>query len=228
MEEHYDDKEFLVNAGLLTAAIKTLKPFMSKEETRYYLNGIFFEITNNDECLNMVATDGHKLCVLQVEIDPADYFEGELAAIVPAKALDTILIMIKGMEPDYPLSLRFDSDGKRLWLDACDEKGEFKCVDAEYPKYRMVIPSFKPEFVIGLGKSQANEAMKALSTAKEKEGMLWELKDGQSPLTMREEGKTVVVMPMRVTLPGETPAAPKPKNFDPNQTDIEEHLAEGA
>lgn len=221
------EKEFLINAGELSAAIKRLKPFMSKEETRYYLNGIYFELLEGSDDINLVATDGHKLGVLTEHVDRLEGFDGEIKAIIPAKGLDTMLAMLKGVKEDWPITLRFSDDGRLVLIDTPDEKGEFKLIDGTYPDYRKVIPSDPANFTIGLAKAQAKEAMKALAGHKEKEGMRWELTDDGSPLTLRSEKETVVVMPMRISLPGER-LEEKPRKKDPNQSDLEDHLGDAA
>lgn len=199
------EKEFLINAGPLASSIKALYPFISDEETRYYLNGIFFELEEKNDTLNMVATDGIKLCVLNVPVDRQELFDyGELKVIVPTKALDTILAMLKGVGKDCPVAIRFNEVETKMFIDTPDEKGEFKLIEAEYPEYRKVIPTTKPKFTIGFGKVQAKEALKALASHDEKEGLQWEMVDDKAPMVIRGTGKLVVVMPMRVSIPGET------------------------
>lgn len=215
-------KEFLINAGPLVGAIKTLKPFVSDESTRPYLCGVFFELEDDSDTLNMVATDGAKLCVLNEKVDRADlFYTGALSAIVPEKALDTILVMLKGVQGDCPISVRFDDSGARtkLHIDTPDEKGEFKCIDGHYPEYRKVIPTKKAKFIIGLAKAQATECMKAVAAAGG-DGLQWEMVDEHSALRMRGENKLVIVMPMRVTLPGEPSAAPSEPEAE--QQDMED------
>src|SRR5574343_1197036 len=200
------EKEFLINAGPLAAAIKTLKPFISTEETRYYLNGIFFELEPDSDVLNLVATDGLKLCVLNEDIDRQELFDDNegLKVIVPTKALDTMLAMLKGVGGTCPIALRFDEDRSTMYVDTPDEKGEFKLIEGDYPEYRKVIPTKKPKFTIGLAKSQAKEALKAAVAAHSGEDALqWRMTDEISPIVLAGDKKLVVVMPTRVSIPGE-------------------------
>lgn len=198
------EKEFLINANQLLSCIKALKPFISTEDTRYYLNGIFFELEAKSDTLNMVATDGIKLCVLNVDVDRQELFDhGELKVIVPTAALDTMLVMLKGMG-DMPIALRFNETETRMHVDTPDTKADFPLIEGDYPEYRKVIPKAKPEFIIGFGKAQAKEALKALATHSDpKDGLQWEMTDEKSPLVIRARNKLMVVMPMRVSLPGE-------------------------
>ena len=50
------------NFSQFASDLALVAPAMLKEETRYYLNGIFFEFPKNEgESINLVATDGHRL-----------------------------------------------------------------------------------------------------------------------------------------------------------------------
>lgn len=190
-------REFLISPSDLENAIKTLQPFISKEETRFYLNGIFFEWKNGDERINLVATDGHKLCVMQLAIDPEEGLQGDIACIVPTDALKTILLMLKGVKILPHITMKIEDTNLKCSLDCMDQKAEFKCYDATFPDYRRVIPDVKPSFSIGLSKEQATEAVKAVSKHKGGEPMEWQLTDANSPIKLVGNDKIVVIMPMR-------------------------------
>lgn len=191
-------REFLINADVLESSIKALQPFCSKEETRYYLCGIFFEWNPADDFIHMVATDGHKLCQIKCDIDPAEDATGKISAIVPTQALKTALQMLKSMgNKEIPVTLRFSENNLNLHIDCYDQKADFKCIDGSYPDYRRVIPTEKPKFSIGLAKEQAAEALKAVKSHKSKEPLEWKMIDASSPLMLQGENKIVVVMPCR-------------------------------
>lgn len=208
------EKEFLISAGKLTSVIKQLKPFISEDEARYYLGGIHLELEAGSDKANMVATDGIKLCVLEVQVDRQELFDyGELKVIIPDKALDTILVMLKGVQPEFPVALRFNEAESHMFVDAGDEKGDFRLIDGDYPDYKKVIPTEKPKFKIGFSKVQAREVLKAISShpGTGKYGLQWEMVDANSPTRIRSEGKLVVVMPMHVSIPGENIPDLKPE-----------------
>ena len=53
---------FELPARMLAELIDRTRFAISTEETRYYLNGIFFHVTDEDEpVLKAAATDGHRL-----------------------------------------------------------------------------------------------------------------------------------------------------------------------
>ena len=53
--------------SLLLKLIEKTRFAVSNEETRYFLNGIYFQKKNvdNSECLCLVATDGHRLAKIE-------------------------------------------------------------------------------------------------------------------------------------------------------------------
>ena len=60
---------FEIPARTLAQLIDATRFAISTEETRYYLNGIYFHIqtTEDSSMLTAVATDGHRLARMQVE-----------------------------------------------------------------------------------------------------------------------------------------------------------------
>lgn len=190
--------EFLVHKQPLESALKQLQPFMSKDETRYYLGGIHFAWSEGEEDLTLAATDGHKLCVLKLEAEPCDDNTGTLSAIVPAAAVKTLLEILKSAgNPEMPLTIKFNETGSRMWIDTIDQKAEFKLIDGTFPDYDRVIPKQEPNFRIGLRKEQAREALRAVAKHKAKEDMEWLFIDAASPLKLVGNRKVVVVMPTR-------------------------------
>lgn len=191
-------REFIIDKTPLDTAIKSLQPFISKEDTRYYLCGIFFEWKNGDDKINMVATDGHKLCVLQVDMIPSADTEGDIAAIVPTSALKTILQILKAIGNDkMPVTLKFDDNNLKLWIETPNQKAELQLIDGNFLDYRRVVPTEKATFTIGLQKAQATEAMKAMRAHKGKEAMEWQMTDANRPLKLVGQDKLVIVMPTR-------------------------------
>ena len=57
------DCEFSINSNIFLQLIEKTKFAISNEETRYFLNGIYFhkKNLNNKDYLSLVATDGHRL-----------------------------------------------------------------------------------------------------------------------------------------------------------------------
>ncbi|WP_306252486.1 DNA polymerase III subunit beta [Parvularcula sp. IMCC14364] len=109
---------------------------MSQEETRYYLNGVYFHaVTEGGRALRAVATDGHRLARLDSPLpDGAESIPG---VIIPRKAV---------------LELRrlLDDAGEQVQVSVSEAKVRFifddvtltsKLIDGTFPDYQRVIPS---------------------------------------------------------------------------------------
>ena len=89
---------FVLPAGELKRLIDKTQFAISTEETRYYLNGIFFHTIEVDgrPVLRAVATDGHRLA--RVEIAAPDGAVGMPGVIVPRKAVAEIQKLLEDGE----------------------------------------------------------------------------------------------------------------------------------
>src|SRR3712207_9234457 len=78
---------------------------ISTEETRYYLNGIFFHTveTQGTTMLRAVATDGHRLA--RVDVPAPSGAEGMPGVIVPRKAVAEIQKLIEAGEESVSIEL---------------------------------------------------------------------------------------------------------------------------
>src|SRR3990167_832147 len=93
---------FRIHAAELSYLIDKTRFSMSTEETRYYLNGIFFHKTP-DGFLRAVATDGLRLAPAQVELsaDVSDFPE----VIISRKTIHEIRKLIDEVAEEITVSL---------------------------------------------------------------------------------------------------------------------------
>lgn len=109
---------------------------MSQEETRYYLNGVYFHaFTDGDaRLLRAAATDGHRLARLDAPLpDGAEAMPG---VIVPRKAIAELSRLLDDAEDHVeiavsPSKIRFGFGPGRLTS---------KLIDGSFPDYERVIP----------------------------------------------------------------------------------------
>ncbi len=109
---------------------------MSQEETRYYLNGVYFHAhTDDDEpLLRAAATDGHRLARLDAPLpDGAASMPG---VIVPRKAIAELSRLLDDAEDHVEIAvssakIRFGFGPGRLTS---------KLIDGSFPDYERVIP----------------------------------------------------------------------------------------
>lgn len=132
-----EDKKISLSQETLKSMLRKTSFAMSADESRYVLNGIFFSL--KDHKLNMVATDGRRLALVDEEADIPDPSQGEF--IVPSKTVNELnrLLQDKG-----ELELRYAENQASFTLK--DEKAGSiliisKLVEGNYPNYRQVIPA---------------------------------------------------------------------------------------
>ncbi|WP_192252009.1 DNA polymerase III subunit beta [Mesorhizobium silamurunense] len=109
---------------------------ISTEETRYYLNGIFFHAKAGDKpTLRAVATDGHRLAKMEIPL-PAGA-DGMPGVIIPRKTVAEIVRLSQGVSDNVTLEvsdtkIRFTA-GKTVIVS--------KLIDGTFPDYERVIPA---------------------------------------------------------------------------------------
>lgn len=124
-------KSFSLSQQTLRDALKKTSYAISTDETRYVLNGILFSFKENK--LTMVATDGRRLAMLDLEVEFARSQEAEI--IVPTKCV-TELGRLLGDDGEVKMSIAenqvaFEVGGTLLVS---------KLIEGNYPNYRQVIP----------------------------------------------------------------------------------------
>lgn len=102
---------------------------MSREETRYYLNGVYLH--NQGETIRAVATDGHRFA--QIDGDITCEIPG---VIVPRRCVEDIMKLFKDAA-DLVVSIsetkiRIETDGLTLVS---------KTIEGTFPDYRRIVPT---------------------------------------------------------------------------------------
>lgn len=118
-----------VPADKLRDALKYVEFSQSTEETRYYLQGVFFECEGDG--IRLTSTDGHKLSNAFIESGCSDV---EFSGILPRRAVGEVLRLL-------PTSgeVTFTA-GKVFAFDLGDVQLSSKAIDGAFPDYRRVIP----------------------------------------------------------------------------------------
>jgi DNA polymerase-3 subunit beta len=127
---------FELPATLLRDMIDKTRFAISTEETRYYLNGIFIHVSDEDQpVLKAAATDGHRLA--RVTIPRPDGAEGMPDVIIPRKCVGELRKMLDELDGTVALAL---SDSKiRFGLGTAVMTS--KLIDGTFPDYNRVIPT---------------------------------------------------------------------------------------
>ncbi len=118
----------------------------SNDETRANLNGVFFEKTNRSgkDMLRMVATDGHRLSMIDREIEEVNKQE-----ILAMESLEKGVLFPKKGLLELKKMLEESVDAQNLFFLLKQNNGIFKkentmlairVIDEEFPNYKQAIP----------------------------------------------------------------------------------------
>ncbi|MDE2561042.1 MAG: DNA polymerase III subunit beta [Sphingomonadales bacterium] len=131
---------FEIPARVLAELIDRTRFAISTEETRYYLNGIFFHVTDDAQpVLKAAATDGHRLA--RYTIARPDGAEGMPDVIVPRKCVAELR---KLLEEALDTSVLVDLSASKVRFTLGGESGVVltsKLIDGTFPDYSRVIPT---------------------------------------------------------------------------------------
>jgi DNA polymerase-3 subunit beta len=128
---------FTLSAADLKRLIDRTRFAISTEETRYYLNGIFFHAAKSNDVpmLRAVATDGHRLA--RMEIPLPEGAAGMPGVIVPRKTVTELRKLIDEIDQDVQISL---SDTKIRFVFG-NAVLTSKLIDGTFPDYDRVVPT---------------------------------------------------------------------------------------
>jgi DNA polymerase-3 subunit beta len=128
---------FEIPAAKLAELVDRTRFAISTEETRYYLNGIFLHVT--DEELKAAATDGHRLA--RYTLPRPDGADGMPDVIVPRKCVGELR---KLLEEALDTNVEVDLSASKIRFTLGGENGVVltsKLIDGTFPDYTRVIPT---------------------------------------------------------------------------------------
>jgi DNA polymerase-3 subunit beta len=131
---------FEIPAKTLAELIDRTRFAISTEETRYYLNGIFLHVSEEDKpVLKAAATDGHRLA--RFTLSRPEGAEGMPDVIVPRKAVAELR---KLLEEALDGNVEVDLSASKIRFTLGGEGGVVltsKLIDGTFPDYSRVIPT---------------------------------------------------------------------------------------
>jgi DNA polymerase-3 subunit beta len=141
LPEFGDEKSFTLEQSELTTMLKSVAYAQSTDETRYILNGVYFNF--KDEKLSLVATDGRRLALVSKELDVPAASAG--AIILPAKTVSELTRLL-----DKGEKLKINFNDRRAAFQISTDKDNSglvdsvylysKVVEGNYPNYQQVVP----------------------------------------------------------------------------------------
>ena len=137
----YKTKDFIkMNPKTLTGMIERTIYSVSNDETRYHLNGVYFEkmTQNGSPCFRMVATDGHRLSLVDREItkEMSDTVLPNQGVIIPRKGLTEIKKIVDHLDSDVEMAF----EGAQLIIRTNSTVLMIRLIEGKYPNYQQLIP----------------------------------------------------------------------------------------
>lgn len=150
---------------------------ISTEETRYYLNGVFFHAVEGR--LVTVATDGHRLSRLAQ--DAIGAVEGMPGIIVPRKTVDLFKDLAEWTREGEDIAIRLDEN--KIEFAATGFTLSSKLIDGTFPDYDRVIPKANSK-IVAFAPKPMQEAVDRVSTVSSERGRAVKLAFGEDAVRL--------------------------------------------
>jgi DNA polymerase-3 subunit beta len=170
---------FALPAADLKRLIDKTQFAISTEETRYYLNGIFFHTLDagGGPVLRAVATDGHRLA--RVEMPAPQGSQGMPGIIVPRKAVAEIQKLVE----DGGESVEVELSPAKIRLTFAGVVLTSKLIDGTFPDYQRVIPTGNDKQLV-VERADFAKAVDRVSTISSERGRAVKLSLNDGRLTL--------------------------------------------
>jgi DNA polymerase-3 subunit beta len=149
--------EFSISSEKVLEIISKTSHAISTDETRLFLNGIYLQ--EIDSKLRAVATDGHRLSMIDTELEDNNIENLINGIIIPRKGVNEL----KRVAESFPKALiNISVDDSFMYVN-CDEKYflSIRLISREYPKYQAVIPQ-KTSFTMTADKASLFDALRRI------------------------------------------------------------------
>jgi DNA polymerase-3 subunit beta len=132
------DRVFKVKGSLIQEMIHKTIFAVSTDETRYVLNGVYFQAEGPK--LRMVATDGHRLAFIQKKLEGKA--EDKCNVIIPTKTLNELSKAVsdagKGKEDEVTVEIMATENQIKFVVDGVEIVS--RLIEGQFPNYEQVIP----------------------------------------------------------------------------------------
>jgi DNA polymerase-3 subunit beta len=108
---------------------------ISTDETRYHLNGVYFE-QKDSEGYTMVATDGHRLSLIYKKLPSGKILSSTHGVIIPRKGLFEIKKLLETLNGDFEIAV----EGSQLIVKHESTTLMIRLIEGKYPNYQQFIP----------------------------------------------------------------------------------------
>ena len=135
-QNNEDNINIKINSTTLSKLIDKTRFAISNEETRYFLNGLYFNLNNESEktLLTLVGTDGHRLAKFSFPLE--NKIEKLCGVIIPKKTINELSKLLS--ETDQEIEILISSTKIVFLINNLVLIS--KLIDGNFPDYKRVIP----------------------------------------------------------------------------------------
>jgi DNA polymerase-3 subunit beta len=162
--ENFPPLPNLENQPLLEVKSEAVREMLEKtsfsiatDDLQQQLAGVYLERLPDTGKLRLVSSDGHRLSLVDREIEASQQIEIEQGILIPRKGVAEMLRLL-GEEEKCALGL----EKKNLVLKQGDNYLSVRLLEKKYPDYRRIIPG-SPQMQIYLGRRAFLEILKRIS-----------------------------------------------------------------
>ncbi|HEY1097618.1 MAG TPA: DNA polymerase III subunit beta [Myxococcota bacterium] len=160
----YEQANFVkVDQTLLTDMVEKTLYAASTDETRYNLNGVYFEPPQSvDGPLTMVATDGHRLVRVERTFEGASSFRLKSAVILPRKGLSELKRVLDGSDGGEGNTIELGFHDNHAVVKKGSTVLGMRLVEGQFPDYKQVIPKLADK-IVRVTRAELVESLKRVS-----------------------------------------------------------------
>ena len=183
------DKVFKIKGSLLQEMIHKTIFAVSTDETRYVLNGVYFQVEGGK--LKMVATDGHRLAYIQKKLEGKA--EDKANVIIPTKTLNELSKVIsdnaknkEGKEKAEDSIVEVVATDNQIKFTVQGVEIISRLIEGQFPNYEQVIPKDSDK-KIEASTSELAAATKraAILTSEKSNSIRYQIKPGKITISSK-------------------------------------------
>ena len=165
-------------AGVLAAMIRRTIFAIAAEESRYTLNGALLIL--KPENATMVATDGHRLALVERDLEVAG-LKNELRILIPKKAMAELERLLADAEED--LMVGISKDESHLYFSMGHRALISRMLTGQFPNYEAVLPR-ENNRVVEIEKEEFIAAIRRVALLADQRSRAVRLKLGEGQMEM--------------------------------------------
>ncbi len=180
LPEFSPERPTILPSEILSGMIERTMYAASVDETRYNLNGVYFEVQDDQAKLRMVATDGHRLAMVDRALPGA--IEGlKSGVIIPRKGLAELKRLL---DEDDAAEVELAFEGNNGMARKGDVTLVMRLIEGEFPNYQQVVPS-EPGIQLILDSDRLAKALRrvVLLSSERSRAVKLEITEGEAVVT---------------------------------------------